>query len=38
MQDIPWTAIAAVGGATIAIGAVAALAAWAVPYILSILP
>lgn len=38
MDNVPWTGIAMVAGATLALGALAALAAWLVPYLQSILP
>lgn len=38
MDDIPWKMIMAVGGAVVGLAIVAAITAWAVPYLQSVLP
>lgn len=38
MDNVPWTGIMMVIGATVALAIGAAITAWAVPYIQSILP
>lgn len=38
MDEVPWKMIIAVGGALVGIAVVAAITAWAVPYLEGVLP